>query len=171
MAYERLFFKGYILTKIKCYSNRFMANYKSPCLSLKLQFKPIGRYKNSKNTVLNPKNEIFNQLVECRNSKLTCINYHLKWRFHTVQANIHQFSDSNDLFSTISIFPGCSIKLVVAVQFLSSCCKLWQNGDKMVTKLWQNGDKMLSCDKIVTKWCHWKWAISQRFKKSSKISE
>ena len=44
-------------------------------------------------------------MVECRNSKLTCINYHLKLCFYTVQANIHQCSDSNDLFGSIVIFP------------------------------------------------------------------
>ena len=75
-------------------------------------FKPIGRYENAKTRFLT-KNEVFNQLVECSNSELTCINYHLKWRFHTVQANIHRFSDWNYLFGAIVIFPDRWFKLVV----------------------------------------------------------
>ena len=71
-------------------------------------FKPIGRYENAKNA-------IFNQLVECRNRKLTCISYHLKWRFHNIQENIHQFSDSNYLFGPIVIFSYRSIELVFIV--------------------------------------------------------
>ena len=105
------------------------------------------------------KNEVFNQLVECSNRKLTCIYYHLKGHFHTVQENIHWFIDRNDLFSPMVILPNRSIELAVAVYFPSSHSKLWQNGDKVV----KNGDKMLSCDKMVTKWCHWNWAINRWF--------
>ena len=121
-------------------SHHFMAHYKSPFWGLILRFKkPIGRYKNEKTRFLT-KNEVFNQLAECRNRKLTCINYHLKLRFHTVQANVYRFSDSNGLFGPIVIFPDRSIKLVVTVWFPSSHCKLWQIFDKI-----------LSCDKMVTK--------------------
>ena len=105
----------------------------NPVWAWNRDLKLIGRYENAKN-VIYLKNEVFNQLVELRNSKLTCINYHFKWRFHTVQENILQFSDSNDLFGPIVIFPDSSIEIVVAVLFPYSHHKLWQNGDKMVTK-------------------------------------
>ena len=85
-------------------------------------FKPIGKYKNTK-TRFSTKKKVFNQLVECKNIKIIWINYHFKLQFHTVQANIYQFNDSNDLFGPIVIFLDRSIVLLLLYSF----CRLIVN--------------------------------------------
>ena len=101
------FFKGYIYQKIDFTLFGLEIVVLNQLVDTKMQ----------KKRDFQQKNEVFNQLAECRNRKLTCINYHLKWRFHTVQENIHQFSDINDLFGPIVIYPDSSIELVVAVLY------------------------------------------------------
>ena len=95
-------------------SHHSMAYYKSPCLGLKSRFLTKWSIRKCKKRDFQQKNEVLNQLVEGRNIKLICINYHLKWRFHTIQANIHRFSDSNDLLGPILLFPNRSIEHVVS---------------------------------------------------------
>ena len=99
-------FLGYILPKKSIFFRvtTLWITINHPVWAWNRNFIPIGRYKKT-NTRFLTKYEVFNQLVECSNIKLTCTNYHLKWRFHTVRSNIHQISDSNDLFGPILIFP------------------------------------------------------------------
>ena len=70
--------------------------------------------------------------------------------FHTLQASIYQFSDSNDLLDPIIIFLNIWTDLVVTVLF-----PLFNHN------LWQNFDKMVRSDKMVTDWCHWNSAINR----------
>ena len=74
--------------------------------------------------------QILNQLIECRKEKLKCINYYYKWWFHTVQANIHRFSDSNDRFGPIEMLSDRTMGLS-----FYSFCRLIVNCDKTVTTL------------------------------------
>ena len=74
--------------------------------------------------------QILNQLIECRKEKLKCINYYYKCWFHTVQANIHRFSDSNDRFGPIEMLSDRTMGLS-----FYSFCRLIVNCDKTVTTL------------------------------------